>query len=151
MYLNHSLIHRVMRKSALESRREKKLTWTNYYKEIASVRQVINGLFLVIALVLASVPALAVERWECISTPVSGSAKGLPGSVRISIDSGKFRWEILVPKFPLKFNADSEWMGVDDFLLEDNDVGAVAASPVARVDASVGTVIGGTITILNKA
>lgn len=105
-------------------------------------------------LVATSLPAFAVESWDCKFVSQYGSDKGLGGISRIRIENNVMDW--LLPPWGKPYPG-MKWTKTEDRLLENNKIGMVSVSSYARVYRPVGAmyrglgpIIGATVTTLDK-
>ena len=104
---------------------------------------------LCLAALAASFPAVAAESWECSFTIMYGSAKGGKGAARMEVDGNTLNWMVQTSR--------TTWSTFQNRLLENNDVGIVAASSQADTGQSFGPsytggrLIGASIITLDKS
>jgi hypothetical protein len=102
--------------------------------------------FLILAFLIVATPSFASEVWNCDFASTSGSDKGLSGIAKIQIDKDTLDWQLPVP-----VKSGMEWTTSPHRLLENNDLGTVAASSQSYSDSDVGPVIGARVIVLNKS
>jgi hypothetical protein len=103
----------------------------------------------VLASTFASSAALSAEAWECVFHTVDGPT-GLSTQAIMEIDEKGLKW--ILPAHPMPIVGG--YIGATTFqfaVLQNNDIGLVAASPQARTDKDVGVILGAFVVVLNKS
>lgn len=110
---------------------------------------------LLIAYLSLSKAVYAEEHWKCENISTSGSAKDLPGMYIFKVEKNTLHW-YLSP--PLKLDEKNENTFVEYMIIENNDVGLVAVSSLARLSPVLGAgrandnpLIGARVITLNRS
>jgi hypothetical protein len=110
-------------------------------------RLVLLGTSLIFLVCAMSIPSLAGERWHCESKGVSQLTKGHNSDTEIEIDGASLRQTTKLPSFLEK----SEFHPWVFRILENNNVGIVAASSQATMVPGGGPAVGAVITTIDRS
>lgn len=89
-------------------------------------------------------PALA-ETWDCLFKSLSGEEQGISGRSKIEVSGSTLNW--LLPPPP----GGKDWSKFIYTVVENNEAGIVAILSSSEVRPRVGSVIGVSAVLLNKA